>query len=48
MRSIAVDVAESCRGFWWLLGMLNLLSGKDGVLCGGCLLVEKMNSEQFL
>ena len=48
MRSVDVDVVESCRGFWWLLRMPNLLSSEDGVLCGDCLLVEKMNSEHFL
>jgi hypothetical protein len=32
-------------GFWWLLrGMPDLPSNEGGVLCGGGLLVEKINS----
>jgi hypothetical protein len=31
-------------GFWLLLGTPDLPSGEGGVLCGGGLLVEKMNS----
>jgi hypothetical protein len=32
-------------GFWWLLrGMPDLPSKEGGVLCGGGLLVEKINS----
>ena len=35
---------ESCRGFLVVVGTLDLPSGEGGVLCGGGLLVEKMNS----
>jgi hypothetical protein len=34
-----VDAVENCHGFWWLFEKPDLLSGEDGVLCGGCLLV---------
>jgi hypothetical protein len=36
---VIVDAVENCRGFWWLFEKPDLLFGKDGVLCGGCLLV---------
>jgi hypothetical protein len=35
-------------GFWLLLGTPDLPSGEGGVLCGGGLLVEKMNSVDHL
>jgi hypothetical protein len=43
-KSFALGAIESCRGFWWLLGMLDLPSGEGGVMCSDGLLVEKMNS----
>jgi len=39
-----VGAIESCRGFLVVVGTLDLPSGEGGVLCGGGLLVEKMNS----
>ena len=38
-------MAWRAGGFWWLLrGMPDLPSNEGGVLCGGSLLVEKINS----
>jgi len=44
-KSAWLQVAWRAGGFWWLLrGMPDLPSNEGGVLCGGSLLVEKINS----